>query len=62
MGSKLRELREHEALTQRDIARRAGLTLNTVSRIEQDKVSARPSTVRKLADVFGVHPSVLTGK
>jgi transcriptional regulator with XRE-family HTH domain len=62
VGNKLRQLREHEALTQQELAERAGLTVNAISRIEQEKASARPSTVRKLAEAFGVHPSELTGK
>ena len=62
MGSKLRQLREHEALTQRDLSERTGISINSISLIEQDKASARLSTVRKLADALGVHPSELTGK
>ncbi len=62
MGNRLRELREHEALTQRELAERAGVTINAISRIEQNKASARLSTVRKLAGALGVHPSELTGK
>jgi transcriptional regulator with XRE-family HTH domain len=62
VGKRLRDLREHEALTQQELADRAGLTINAISRIEQGKASARLTTVRKLANALGVHPSELTGK
>ena len=62
VGSKLKELREHNALTQRDLSERTGLSINAISKIERDAASARLSTVRKLADALGVHPSELTGK
>jgi transcriptional regulator with XRE-family HTH domain len=62
VGNRLRRLREHEALTQAELSKRTGISINSISAIEQDKQSARLSTVRKLADALGVHPSELTGK
>ena len=62
VGEKLRRLREHEALTQRELADRAGLTVNAISRIERGETNARLSTMRKLAEALGVHPSEITGK
>ncbi len=59
IGTKLNQLRTQEALTQRDLSERTGLTIVTVSRIEQNQVEPRLSTVRRLAEALGVHPSQL---
>jgi XRE family transcriptional regulator, regulator of sulfur utilization len=59
IGSKLNQIRTREALTQRDLSERTGLTIAAISRIEQNRVEPRLSTVRKLADALGVHPSQL---
>ena len=56
--SRLREIREREALSQEDLAERAGLTRVTVTRLEGG-TSARPSTTRKLARALRVRPSDL---
>jgi transcriptional regulator with XRE-family HTH domain len=54
----LRALRLDAALSQRDLAARAGITQATVVRLERG-LPARPSTIRKLADVLGVAPIIL---
>ena len=59
IGTKLNQLRTQEALTQRDLSERTGLTLAAISRIEQNQVEPRLSTVRRLAEALGVHPSQL---
>ena len=59
IGTKLNQLRTQEALTQRDLSERTGLTIAAISRIERNQVEPRLSTVRKLADALGVHPSQL---
>ena len=59
IGTKLNQLRTREALTQRDLSERTGLTIAAISRIEQNQVEPRLSTVRKLANALGVHPSQL---
>ena len=59
IGTKLNQLRTREALTQRDLSERTGLTIASISRIEQNQVEPRLSTVRKLANALGVHPSQL---
>ena len=59
IGTKLNRLRTREALTQRDLSERTGLTIAAISRIEQNQVEPRLSTVRKLANALGVHPSQL---
>jgi len=52
----LRRLRLEAALSQLDLARLARLSPHTVSDLEQLKVQARPSTLRKLARALGVTP------
>ena len=59
IGTKLNLLRTQEALTQRDLSERTGLTIAAISRIEQNQVEPRLSTVRRLAEALGVHPSQL---
>ncbi len=59
IGTKLNQLRTREALTQRDLSERTGLTIAAISRIERNQVEPRLSTVRKLANALGVHPSEL---
>jgi transcriptional regulator with XRE-family HTH domain len=56
--SRLREIREREALSQEDLAERAGLTRVTVTRLEGGQ-PARPSTTRRLARALRVRPSDL---
>ena len=59
-GSRLRECRERQLLTQSQLAQKAGLTTATVSRLETGKTPhASFSTVRKLASGLGVEPQLL---
>ena len=53
---KLKRLREDRVLSQRELARRAGLTHATVLRLENGSREAHPRTIRRLADVLGVEP------
>ena len=53
---KLKRLREDRVLSQRELARRAGLTHATVWRLENGFRDAHPRTIRRLADVLGVEP------
>lgn len=55
---KLRNLREEKVLSQRELARMAGLTHTTVWRLEHG-YEARPGTIRKVAGVLGVEPREL---
>jgi len=43
-------------LTQREVAERAGLTITTLSRIENEKVMPTFRTIRTLAAVFDISP------
>ena len=56
---RLRAVRERQALNQRELAKLAGLTNASLSRIETGKQEPYASTVRKLAAALGVKPSDL---
>jgi transcriptional regulator with XRE-family HTH domain len=61
VGERLKALRIRRALTQEELAQRAGLSKNAVNRLEVDKAEPRMSTLRKLARALGVDPSELVG-
>jgi transcriptional regulator with XRE-family HTH domain len=50
LGSRLREIREHHNLSQRELAKRAGVTNGTISLIEQNRVSPSVSSLKKVLD------------
>lgn len=52
IGARLRAVREAHGLSQRELARRSGLTNGTVSLIEQDKNSPSVASLKKILDVF----------
>lgn len=57
--SRLRHYREQAALTQQELADRAGITRLTVMLLEQGQQQPRPATTRKLARVLKVKPADL---
>ena len=59
---KLKMLREGQVLSQRELARMAGLAYGTVWRVENGFPEARTSTIRKLAGALGVEPRELVKK
>jgi transcriptional regulator with XRE-family HTH domain len=59
LGDNVRELRTLSALTQEELADRAGITATALSRIERNEAEPRPSTLRKLAAALGVEPREL---
>jgi transcriptional regulator with XRE-family HTH domain len=59
VGENLRRLRTLNALTQAQLAERAGLTESAVARAERDQTEPHMTTVRKLADALGVPPREL---
>ncbi len=62
IGARLRALREGRALTQGEVAERAGMKTTTViSRIEHGLVQPRAKTLRRLAEALGVAVEKLTG-
>ncbi len=56
---KFKRLREDQVLSQRELARMAGVTHATVWRLENGYKEARPQTIRKLAEALGVEPKEL---
>ena len=55
LKEKLKEERRRAALTQGELAERAGVGINTIVRIETGQISEpRVSTLRKLANALGV--------
>jgi transcriptional regulator with XRE-family HTH domain len=61
-AAKLKRLREDQVLSQRELARMAGLTHMTVWRLENGSTNAHPRTIRKIAEVLGVEPKELVKK
>ena len=61
VGDRLKALRIRRALTQEELAQRAGLSKNAVNRLEVDKAEPRMSTLRKLAKALDVDPAELVG-
>ncbi len=59
---KLQRLREERVLSQRELARLAGLTHQTVWRFENGWTNAHPQTIRKIAEALGVEPKELVKK
>lgn len=56
---RLRLVRERKALTQQQLAVKAGVNRVTVARLERGSDQPLPTTVRKLADALGVDPEEL---
>ena len=56
----LKAIRMREFLSQRDLAKRSGLSRETVCRVEGGRRTAQMSTIQKLASALGVHPRELT--
>jgi transcriptional regulator with XRE-family HTH domain len=59
IGDRLKDLRIEQALTQRELAEKAGIGVNTANRIELNETEPHMSTVRKLARALGVEPREL---
>ena len=54
--ARLRDVRVRAALSQRDLAKAAGVAHTTIVRLENGDPNPYPSTVRKLAEALGVKP------
>ena len=59
IGDKISQLRRERKWTQSELAERAGITQNQVSRIEKGKTRPRGSTIQGLDDALGVDPEDL---
>jgi transcriptional regulator with XRE-family HTH domain len=55
----LRRYRTQQALSQEELAEKAGLVRSTVLKLESGRAKPRPSTIRKLAKALGVKPADL---
>ena len=55
----LREAREKALLTQDELSAKSGVTVSTISRIENGLQAARISTIRKLAEAVAANPNDL---
>ena len=62
IGDKLKNLRIRRALTQQELADRAGVSSNALNRIELNKAEPHMSTLRKLAQALDVDPTELVGE
>lgn len=60
LGQQVRHHRKRMELTLRDVAKETGLGIATLSLIERGKVDCRYSTLRKLAQAFGLTLRELT--
>ena len=58
-GQRVRLAREARYLSQAELAVKAGISKNTLNRIETGKAGAIPRTVRKLAEALEVPPESL---
>ena len=54
VGLRLKQLRTGRGLSQRDLARRAGVTNGLISQIEQNKVSPSVGTLKKIVEPLSV--------
>jgi transcriptional regulator with XRE-family HTH domain len=59
VGEQLKRVRTLRALTQAEVAERAGVTTATVARIERSEIEPRMTTLRKLAAALEVEPAEL---
>ena len=59
IGENLERLRLRVALSQIELAKKAGVTPAAVNRIERNRVEPQMRTVRKLAEALDVEPHVL---
>ncbi len=59
IGNRLKALRVRRALTQHELAEKAGISTNALNRIEVNKAQPHMSTLRKLATALGVEPHEL---
>ena len=59
---RLKELREDQAYSARELAEIAGVNYRTVLRIEGGQTNVQPRTLRKLAKALGVEPRELRDK
>lgn len=52
----LREWRQYVSITQQELVQRSGVSLTTISKVENRHYGAYPGTRRKLAEALGIKP------
>ena len=57
VGEKLRQLRSERNISQRDLAKLAGLSPNSISLIERDETSPSVATLQSLATALNIRMS-----
>jgi len=62
IGDRLRKLRDEKFLSQRELARAAGISPTTVFKLEANQAEPHPRTIRKLAEALGIEPSKLVDR
>ena len=60
LAERVRSLRLQQALSQQELADRAGLSRNVIINLERGTRLAHPRSVRKVARALGVHPTAIT--
>ena len=59
IGDEVRIWRMRRAMTQAELAKKAGVGVNTIVRIERNQTEPRPPTIRKLAEALRIDTSEL---
>jgi transcriptional regulator with XRE-family HTH domain len=59
IGDRLRDLRKRALMSQRELAKRSGVGVTTIVRIERNQVEPHGATIRKLAEALEVDPAEL---
>lgn len=54
LGLRISQLRQDRGWTQKDLASKIDITANHLSRIEKDKVQPHRSTLKAIAEAFGI--------
>lgn len=54
IGERLRDIRRGQGMSQRELARRAGITHGTISFIERNQISPSIGTMRQILDCLGM--------
>jgi transcriptional regulator with XRE-family HTH domain len=62
IGDRLKTLRIRRALTQQELAEKAGMSSTALNRIELNKAEPHMSTLRKLAKALDIDPTELLGE
>ena len=62
VGNRLKALRTEQALTQEELAKKAGVSPTTVVNVERNQQEPHFRTIRKRAEVLEVDPTTLLGE